>query len=488
MKKIKENKGITLIALIITIVVLMILAIVTINAVNDGGLFTKAGNASKSYQIEAEKEAIKLAVSEWKMKKYDNTANQTFSQYMQERFNGNGYRCEEIDERTVKITGPSKSQYTVKEDGTINIEEPGIILSKPTIGILPGQTVTIEVILVGGLEGERTFTSSDPSTITATSAGVVAIAENPVGTEATITVSCGGHTATCKVYIADQGDFTYSYNSTNKTASVIGLSSVGEAKIAEAVTTLSMPDTIIYNDEEYTITSIGTNAFYNGASGYPNLNLSNLPSELTNIEGNAFFKATNLTLTELPDGITSIGNAAFNRCTNLALTKLPSGLTSIKNMTFNECTNLALTSLPSGITSIGAQAFYSCTNLALTSLPRGITSIEQYAFDSCTNLALTELPSGVTSIGSDAFSNCANLALTELPNGLISLGKYAFSKCTSITNITLPSSLTTVGKNVFQGCDSTLQNIYVKELELAPEGWDTNWANTITSSKIHWAQ
>jgi hypothetical protein len=68
------------------------------------------------------------------------------------------------------------------------------------------------------------------------------------------------------------------------------------------------------------------------------------------------------------------------------------------------------------------------------------------------------------------------------------LGKYAFSKCTSITNITLPSSLTTVGKNVFQGCDSTLQNIYVKELELAPEGWDTNWANTITSSKIHWAQ
>ncbi len=558
MKNLNEHKGITLIALIITVVVLLILAIVTINAVNDGGLFIRAEEAAKRHQIEVEKEAIKLALSEWKMKKFDNSANQTFSNYMKARFNSmDGYRCEEVDENTVILTGPSKTQYRIKEDGKIEDVEAGLILSKTTIGILPGQTATIEVTLVGGLEGDITFASSDTSTITVTSEGVVAVAENPVGTEATITVTCSGHTKTCKVYIADQGDFLYNYDSTNKTAKVTGLSNTGLDKIENAVTTLSMPDKVIYNNEEYTITSIENSAFRNDNSGYPNLNLTNLPSGVTSIENSAFSNCTNLALTELPNGVTSIGNSAFSNCTNLALTELPSGVTSIENTAFLQCTNLALTELPNGVTSIGNSAFLQCTNLALTSLPSGVTSIESsafynctnlaltelpsgvtsiemmtfygctnlaltklpsnltsirdYAFSGCTNLALTELPSGVTSIengtfqdctnldltelpkgltriGECAFKNCTSLALTELPSGVTSLGLYAFENCTSITNITLPSSLTTVGSNIFYKCNSTLQNIYVKELESAPEGWNANWASSITQSKIHWAQ
>ncbi len=49
MKNLKENKGITLVALIITIIVLMILAIVTIAAVNEGSLFLHANNAATAY-------------------------------------------------------------------------------------------------------------------------------------------------------------------------------------------------------------------------------------------------------------------------------------------------------------------------------------------------------------------------------------------------------------------------------------------------------
>ena len=45
----KENKGITLVALIITIIVLLILAVVTISAVNEGDLFAHANNAARAY-------------------------------------------------------------------------------------------------------------------------------------------------------------------------------------------------------------------------------------------------------------------------------------------------------------------------------------------------------------------------------------------------------------------------------------------------------
>ena len=54
--------GITLIALIITIIVMLILVGVTVNIALTGGLFTKASEASKQMQVEAEKEELLSSV------------------------------------------------------------------------------------------------------------------------------------------------------------------------------------------------------------------------------------------------------------------------------------------------------------------------------------------------------------------------------------------------------------------------------------------
>jgi len=54
MKELKNQRGITLIALIITIILLLILAVVTISAVNEGSLFAHANNASTKYKAESE--------------------------------------------------------------------------------------------------------------------------------------------------------------------------------------------------------------------------------------------------------------------------------------------------------------------------------------------------------------------------------------------------------------------------------------------------
>ena len=75
MKKLKSNvvgvaahsdplnkNGITLIALIITIIVMLILVGVTINVALNGGLFTKASDASKQMQVEADRETLLSSV------------------------------------------------------------------------------------------------------------------------------------------------------------------------------------------------------------------------------------------------------------------------------------------------------------------------------------------------------------------------------------------------------------------------------------------
>ena len=78
---IKNNKGITLIALVITIIVLLILAGVSIAMLTgDNGILTQAGNArTETAQAEAE-EAVKLAVNEILANKlnpnYTNETNQ----------------------------------------------------------------------------------------------------------------------------------------------------------------------------------------------------------------------------------------------------------------------------------------------------------------------------------------------------------------------------------------------------------------------------
>ena len=67
----KENKGITLIALIITIIVLLILAVVTITAVSEGNIFNHANNAATRYNAAATEENAIIANYLSEMEKHD---------------------------------------------------------------------------------------------------------------------------------------------------------------------------------------------------------------------------------------------------------------------------------------------------------------------------------------------------------------------------------------------------------------------------------
>ena len=76
MKKIKVQKGITLIALIITIIVLLILAVVTIGEIQDGKIITYAQNAANDYNEEKGKEESTISGYESLIEQYTIPGNE----------------------------------------------------------------------------------------------------------------------------------------------------------------------------------------------------------------------------------------------------------------------------------------------------------------------------------------------------------------------------------------------------------------------------
>ena len=109
----KKNtqRGITLVALVVTIIVLLILAMVSIKIAMDGGLITKSSGATKQHTIAAEKEAIQLGYSEYKIDLANNKpASLTVKDAITEQ-TAEGWK--------VTFSGTTGNVYTINSKGEI---------------------------------------------------------------------------------------------------------------------------------------------------------------------------------------------------------------------------------------------------------------------------------------------------------------------------------------------------------------------------------
>ena len=239
---------------------------------------------------------------------------------------------------------------------------------------------------------------------------------------------------------------------------------------SDDILTLPVPGTVTYDNQEFTVTSIGANAFSNCNS----LKEINIPSSVTSIGESAFYGCTNLTNVNIPEGITSIEDYTFCRCERLREITIPSsvtsigvnafsschalreitipeGVTSIGNYAFRECRSLSEITIPSSVTSIGRSAFFACTGLEKFIIPEGVTAIESSTFAGCMRLSEIIILGKITSIGNSAFNNC-NFTKITIPEGVTSIGIRAFYQCDSLSEITIPSSVTSIGEQAFSGC------------------------------------
>ena len=115
---------------------------------------------------------------------------------------------------------------------------------------------------------------------------------------------------------------------------------VSKVKTAEVTSNPNMysgavdiPDTVIYNDVTYDVTSIGWNAF-NGCSGLTSVTICN---SVTSIGSGVFWGCRGMTSVTIGNSVTSIGASAFQNCSGLTSVTIPNSVTRIGDEAFSGC-------------------------------------------------------------------------------------------------------------------------------------------------------
>ena len=257
-----------------------------------------------------------------------------------------------------------------------------------------------------------------------------------------------------------------------------------------------IPSTVTYNGKQYTVTSIGDNAF----SSCYNLTKVTIPNSVKTIENSAFKGCTGLKTVTIGNSVTTIGISAFAGCTGLTEVTIPNSVTTIWSGAFAGCTGLTEVTIPNSVTTIWSGAFGHCDNLKkviwnarnvenpprsspfsncdqLTNfifgeniqsipshlcyelkslntiiIPNSATSIGDFAFSSCTGLTEVTIPNSVTKIGYEAFAGCTGLTEVTIPNSVTEIGSGAFDSCTGLTTVTMGNSMKNIGSSAFAGC------------------------------------
>ena len=140
MKKLKNQKGITLIALIITIIIMLILVAVTVSVVNNGEIIEKAQLATTITREKAAEEQLELAITEVKI---DNLWRSDLSDLLAEFKKDDRDDIEVID---VVSSGVSyvKKDYAIPEGTPTEITV--IVTKYPEFEFTLGQACTITKI------------------------------------------------------------------------------------------------------------------------------------------------------------------------------------------------------------------------------------------------------------------------------------------------------------------------------------------------------
>ncbi|MDE6683024.1 MAG: leucine-rich repeat domain-containing protein, partial [Muribaculaceae bacterium] len=282
--------------------------------------------------------------------------------------------------------------------------------------------------------------------------------------------------------------------------------------VAKSVTSVVIPESVNYQNTDYSVISIGDYAFkdcsnlteltignsvttignaaFGGCTGLSNLNIEDGSQELflgyhsysSNGGGKGLFYDCPLenvyigrnlnyrtdgnygispfhsirTLTSLIIGnvVTSIRERMFDGCWWLSEVTIGSAVTSIGGYAFYDCLHLSKLNIPDSVTSIGEAAFNGCKDLSELIIGDSLTSIEDYVFLGCSGITKLIIGNSVSSIGSFAFYGCTGLTEVFIPNSVTSIKSNAFEGCSNLTELIIGSSVTSIGGCAFSGCTS----------------------------------
>ncbi len=235
---------------------------------------------------------------------------------------------------------------------------------------------------------------------------------------------------------------------------------------------VTIPCTVTYKGETYSVISIGEYAFYN-CSGLTSIDI---PNSIISIGNRAFTYCSGLTSVTIPNSVTSIGEHALSYCYGLTNVTIPNSVTSIGNGAFTYSSSLTSIDIPNSVTTIGEDVFSDCGSLTSVTIPNSVTTIGECAFRGCGDLTSVTIPNSVTSIGNGAFAFCSGLTSVTIPNSVTSIGEYAFEGCSGLTNIEV-----TNGNTIYDSRDNCNAIIETASNRLIAGCQSTDIPNSVTS-------
>lgn len=264
-------------------------------------------------------------------------------------------------------------------------------------------------------------------------------------------------------------------NRQNNTASLV--------YVPKATGMVVVPRTFTHEEVEFTVTSVGHQAF----AGLTDLTQVWLPDTVASIGAEAFMDCEQLKAVgtyddqgnsdpyALPKSITDIAIRAFRGCTRLNSVTIPAAVERVDAWAFAYCYSLGRNYTDStGVTygvyfapgsrlnSIHQGAFYSCISLENITLPQGLEYISLQAFYNCAcqgsdgtlyGLKNLVIPSSVTEIGEQAFAYCGALKTLTIPASIQDLPAKTFYSCSALETVDFAGDgLKTMGDSVFYWC------------------------------------
>ena len=236
-------------------------------------------------------------------------------------------------------------------------------------------------------------------------------------------------------------------------AYVAGPDDEDENQSYAGLTSVVIPDTVVFDGIVYTVVGIYDEAFLD----CQNLASVTFSNSLKTIGGSAFRGCTGLDSIVIPNGVIRIGDDAFNGCSGLASIVLPASRPWIGENAFYGCNNLTLI-IATGATEISGNAFYGCDFKAVV-IPEGVKTIGQEAFRECHNLTSVSLPSTLETIGNKAFNECAIDSIV-IPASVKTIADNAFDNCRRLKTVVFEGAVENFGTDVFYVCDSLKYNKY----------------------------
>ncbi len=171
--------------------------------------------------------------------------------------------------------------------------------------------------------------------------------------------------------------------------------------------------------------------------------------------------------------VTSISDGAFCDCSNLSKITIPNSVTTIGGMAFGNCSSLVSITIGENVTAIGQRLFYGCSKLSsviwnakncadfkqhntpfyyyergfdynfdlrsqITSFIFGdkVESIPAYVCNGMRWLTTLTIPNSVTTIGHGAFRGCSALTAVTIGENVTDIGSWAFLDCSKLSSVT----------------------------------------------------